>query len=150
MEFLRITVAWLVAILVCAGAGSIIQTQFNLAAIAALGVPLPPGVRLQTTLQDLVGFMPLLVVITAAGFLPAFAVAGRLSRARPKIRAGLHTLAGAVAITVAILMMNAVLPVTVIGATRSVFGILALAAAGALGGRVYAALTPGGERRNMA
>lgn len=150
MEFLKITVAWLVSVLACAVTGSVIQTQFNLAAITALGAPVTTGARLQTTLTDLAGFMPLMAVIAGAGFLPAFAVAGLLSRSRPRSRTGLHTLAGAAAITIAILVMNAVLPMIVIGATRSVSGILALAAAGALGGRVYAALAPSGGRRSMA
>jgi hypothetical protein len=143
MKFLRLLLAWLVAAAVTAIVGSIIQTQFNLAAIAALGAPAGLGLRLQTTLQDLAGFAPLLGLVTAAGFLPAFLVAALLSRRWPRRRSLLYALAGAAAVSVAIAVMNAMLPITPIGATRSAWGLAALALAGLLGGRAFAALAPG-------
>lgn len=143
MTFLRLLLAWLAATLVTAVTGSIVQTQFNLAAIAALGAPVPFALRLQTTLHDLAGFAPLLAGITAAGFLVAFCVAALLVvRLWPGRRALLYTLAGATAVAAAILLMNATLPVTAIAAARSLAGFLALASAGALGGRVFAAFLP--------
>lgn len=150
MKLPRHALAWLGATLVTAAAGSIVQTQFNLAAISAAGAPVPFDLRLQATLQDLVGFAPLLAAIAAAGFLVAFVVAARLTRRWPGRRNGLYTLAGAVAITTPILLMNALLPLTVIGATRSLAGVVALAAAGALGGRVYAWLAGAPAQRGMA
>lgn len=150
MRTLRFALAWLAATVVTAAAGSILQTQFNLAAIAVLGAPVPFGLRLQTTVHDLAGFAPLLAAITATGFLVAFATAGALAALWPAHRVLLYTLAGAAAIAAAILLMNTILPVTAIGATRSPAGILALAGAGALGGRVYAALTRGRPPRGVA
>ncbi|MFU8821312.1 MAG: hypothetical protein ACNA8G_07100 [Gammaproteobacteria bacterium] len=118
MKLPRIALAWLGATLVTAATGSIIQTQFNLAAIKATGAPVPFDLRLQTTLQDLVGFAPML--------------------------------AGIAAVTTATLLMNVLLPLTVIGATRSLPGVAALGASGALGGRVYAWLAPAPTQRGMA
>ncbi len=150
MRLLKLLLAWLAAAALAAGVGSVIQTQFNLAAIAAVGAPVPLKIRLQTTLQDLAGFAPTYAAVVAAGFLVAFLVAGWLARRWPQRRSSLYTLAGAVAIAISILLMNAVLPITGIGATRSLAGLLSLSAAGALGGRLFAALVPAPAAPRMA
>ncbi|HRP86098.1 MAG TPA: hypothetical protein PLS34_01095 [Gammaproteobacteria bacterium] len=145
MKLLERLSAWLAATLVTAVTGSIVQTQFNLAAIAKLGAPVPIALRLQTTLQDLAGFAPMLAAVAGAGLLVALPVAAWLGRrlARPVL---LYTLAGAAVIAVAILLMNGVLPVTAIAATRSMAGFLALTACGALGGWTFSRLAP--QRRS--
>jgi hypothetical protein len=150
MKLPSIALAWLGATLATAATGSIIQTQFNLAAIKSAGAPVPFDLRLQATLQDLVGFAPLLAGIAAVAFLVAFVVALPLVRRWPRHRVGLYTLAGAVAVTTAILLMNALLPITVIGATRSLPGLVALGVSGALGGRVFAWMTRVPAPRGMA
>jgi hypothetical protein len=150
MKLPSIALAWLGATLATAVTGSIVQTQFNLAAIKAAGAPVPFELRLQATLQDLVGFAPMLAGIAAVAFLVAFVVAGPLVRRWPGHRDGLYTLAGGVAITTAILLMNALLPITVIGATRSLPGLVALGVSGALGGCVYAGLARAPAPRGMA
>ena len=142
MKLPRSASAWLGATLATAATGSIVQTQFNLAAIEAAGAPVPFDLRLLTTLQDLAGFAPMLAGIAAGAFLVAFGLAVPLVRRWPRHRDGLYTLAGAVAVTTAILLMNLLLPITVIGATRSLSGVVALGVSGALGGRVYAWLAP--------
>lgn len=141
MKFLKLPFAWLMATLLAAALGSVIQTQFNLAAIARLGAPVPPALRLQTTLQDLAGFAPVLAAVVGAGFMVALPVAAWLVR-RLRRRALLYTLAGAAAVATAILLMNALLPITAIAATRSVAGFLALSACGALGGWTFSRLAP--------
>jgi hypothetical protein len=138
VKFLRMLLAWLLAAAVTAVTGSVVQSQFNLAAIAAIGAPVSFGARLQVTLHDLVHFAPTFGLISAAGFLVAFLVAALLVRRRPARRTFLYTLAGAAAIVAAIGLMNAMLPVTAIGAARSWAGILALALTGALGGWSFA------------
>jgi hypothetical protein len=150
MNFLKLLLAWLAATSLAAAVGSIVQTQFNLAAISAIGAPVPFAVRLQTTLQDLAGFAPTYAAVVAVGLLVAFLVTGRLVRRWPQRRTSLYTLAGAAAIITAILLMNAALPITGIGATRSLAGLIALGAAGALGGRLFAALAPFRARPRMA
>lgn len=150
MKFLKVLFAWLAATVATAAAGSIVQTQYNLAAIAALGAPVPLGIRLQTTWQDLGGFAPMYAAITAGAFLVAFLVAALLARFWPRRRTILYTLAGAAAIGTAIVTMNALLPVTGIGATRWTSGILALSLAGALGGWLFAVLATGRRRPGLA
>lgn len=141
MKFLKLLLAWLAATLLTAAFGSVVQTQFNLAGITALGVPVPLALRLQTTAQDLAGFAPMLAAVVGAGFLVALPVAAWWVR-RLQRRAFLYTLAGAAAVAVAILLMNALLPVTAIAATRSPGGFLALTACGALGGCTFSRLAP--------
>jgi hypothetical protein len=143
MKFFKAIPPWLVATLVAALAGSLAQTQFNLAEIKALGAPVPLALRLETTLKDLWGFAPLLAALIAAAYLVAFPVAGLLVRRRPEHRRRMHVMAGATALLAMVLLMNAALPVTAIAATRSMAGILAFMAAGALGGWVFAALASG-------
>lgn len=142
MRFLRLLLAWLLAAVLAGILGSIVQTQFSLAAIAALGAPVPLDVRLLTTLRDLAGFAPMLVLLAAGGFLPAFLVAGLLQRWWPRQRTFLYALAGAMALGVILLLMDATLPVTAIGAARSPLGVAALVLAGAAGGLAFARLAP--------
>jgi hypothetical protein len=150
MEWLRHLLAWFLAVAVTAVAGTIVQTQFNLAAIAALGAPVPAGARLATTLHDLAGFAPLFAAVTAAGFLIAFLVAGLLLRLLPGYRKLVFALAGATAIAVAIVIMNAMLPVTPVAATRTLVGFAAMAATGAPGGWAFAVLARRRSRHGVA
>jgi len=73
-------------LLLAAAWGSVVQTQFNLQALVLLGVPVPPGLRAMTTLQDLAGFAPVYAGIIAAGWLPALGLAAWLARRRPAWR----------------------------------------------------------------
>ncbi len=138
MQKLRAALAWFVAVGVTAALGSVIQTQFNLAMVQQLGAPVPITVRLETTLHDLLNFAPTYAVLVAAAFLIALPVSGLLARLWPGGRIVLHALAGGVAIIAALLVMNAILPATMIGAARFASGVAALALAGALGGLLFA------------
>lgn len=132
--------AWLAAVMVTALSSSIVQTQLNIARIVELGVPVSWGERLQTTGQDLLGFAPLWGIIVAAGLLVALLVASGLARRWPGRSILLHVLAGFAAPLVALLVMEAMLPVTVIAAARSWTGVLLISLPGALGGWLYLAL----------
>jgi hypothetical protein len=141
MRKLRTVLAWFAAVVVTAAAGSVTQTQFNLAMIQELGAPVPVGIRFETTFQDLAGFAPTYALLVAAGFLVALPVSGLLARLWPLGRVALHALAGGVAIAAALLVMNTLLPATIIGATRFPAGIAALSLAGVLGGFLFALWT---------
>jgi hypothetical protein len=150
MQLFRILLAWLGAVVVTGATGSILQTQFNLAALAAIGATVPIGLRLQTTLQDIAGFGPLMALIAAGGFALALPVAAWLARRRPSWRITAYTAAGGAALAAALLLMNTLVPITLIGATRGPGGFLALVAAGALGGRVFALLLTRRDGRGVA
>lgn len=136
----RLLAAFAAAVISGAALGSVIQTQFNLAFIARLGVEVPLATRLQTTLADVAGFGPLLAALVAAAYAIGFVVAEPLATRFPHLRRALYPLAGAGAVAAAILLLNAALPMTPIAATRSAAGTIALAAAGAVGGAVYHAV----------
>jgi hypothetical protein len=134
--------AFLLAGLVTVVWGSIAQTQFNLAALQALGAEVPVLTRLDTTLQDLVGFGPLYAVMVLSGFLLAFAFAALLSRALPKTRVLWFALAGFSALIVAVRLVDALTPPPVlIAATRDTPGLLTMAFGGLIGGLLYALRT---------
>ena len=119
--------------------GSVVQTQFNLQALVALGVDVPPGLRALTTLQDLAGFAPVYAGIVAAGWLPALGLATWLARRRPIWRTALLTAAAGVGMVVAVRAVDAAAPMPVfIDATRGWPGLLGMAAGAALGGWLYA------------
>jgi hypothetical protein len=130
--------AWLFA----AAWGSVVQTQFNLQALRALGVDIPAPVRAWTTLQDLAAFAPVYAGILAAGWLPALAVAAWVSRRLPAWRVPLMALAAGVGMVAAVRGVDAAAPMPVfIDATRGLPGLLSMAAGSVLGGALYARWT---------
>jgi hypothetical protein len=137
MNVLRWLMAWALGVVVAGALGSVIQSQFNLARISGLGESIGLATRLQTTGHDLVHFAPIYLIIVALGFLIALVVAGALVRRLPGHGGWLFPLAGFLAVAAALGLMNAMLPVTVIGAARSVAGFIALCLAGALGGWLH-------------
>ncbi|MCC5793401.1 MAG: hypothetical protein JJT85_01540 [Chromatiales bacterium] len=121
-----------------AALGSVVQTQFNLAALIALGVDVPLVIRLRTTLADLLGFTPLYGAVVAMAFLLAFPVAALLVRLWPARDTELYMLAGALAILAGLTLMNTALAITAIAATRSTLALLLMMLAGAAGGWLFA------------
>lgn len=135
--------AFAAAVIAAAALGSVVQTQFNLAFIAQLGVEVPLSVRLRTTAADLVAFAPLFAALVAAAFAIGFAVAELVARRVPDVYGALFAVAGGATLAGAILLLNAALPMTPIAATRGAAGTISLAAAGVLGGLIYRAVRNG-------
>jgi hypothetical protein len=130
--------ALLLAWLGAAAWGSVVQTHFNLQALAGLGVELPMGLRLQTMAQDLLGFGPMYAAVLAVAWLPALPVAAWLARRLPRWRVPLFAAAAGLALVAAIVAMNAVAPMPhLIDATRSVWGLLAMTAGAVVAGGAY-------------
>ncbi len=122
--------------------GSLVQTQFNLNALVALGVEMPVRLRLLTSAQDLAEFGPVYAGIVLAGWVPAFLVAAWLARKVPTFRVVLFTLAAGVALVTSVKATDAVAPMPVlIDATRGLAGLLTMAAGSALGGALFARWT---------
>lgn len=137
----RKALVWALAVLVTAIAGSITQTQFNLAAIAALSEPIGLITRLQVTGQDLLGFMPVWSVVVGLALLPAFALAAGLHRWTKWHRLAWFVVAGVTALASALWLLNWALPITPIAVLRSTAGYWAMVSTGALGGWLYVRLT---------
>lgn len=138
----RTLIAFALAVVVATALAAVAQTQFNLAALYALGAEIGMDVRVRTTLQDLAGFSPMYGLVTAIGFFIALAVASPIVHFAPKLRLFGFTLAGAVAVLAAILLMNSAFGMHPIAATRSVAGLAAFVLTGAAGGFLYALFAP--------
>ena len=132
----------LLACLLAAAWGSVVQTQWNLQALLGLGVDIPASERARATWQDLIGFAPVYAGILAVGWLPALPVAAFLARRWPAWRSPLLAAAAGVGMVAAVRAIDALAPMPVfIDATRHLSGLLAMAAGAVIGGFVYARLT---------
>lgn len=137
-HLLPLLLAWLLAV----AWGSVVQTQWNLQALAALGVDMPWAVRARTTWQDLLAFAPVYGGIVAAGWLPALVLAALIARRWPAGRGALLAAAAGAGMVAAVRAVDAVAPMPAfIDATRHMPGLLSMAAGAVLAGALYARLT---------
>ncbi|MCC5812437.1 MAG: hypothetical protein JJU06_18905 [Ectothiorhodospiraceae bacterium] len=148
-RLIRVTPAFVVAVAVTAVLSSIAQTQYNMLALTAMGVLVPPGTWLQVVLRDLVGFAPIYAIVVAVAFLLAFIVAAQLARWLPRQRMVLFMLAGAAGILAAVLLINGLAPMTPVAITRYLTGTAILCGAGAVGGWVYMLLAGVPQRASL-
>lgn len=143
----RVALAFLAALSFAAAWGSLVQTQFNIHALTALGVAIPFDIRWAVSMQDLIGFGPLYAGIVLAAWLPGFLVAHLLARRMPSGRTALYALAAGVGVIVAIRSVDAVAPMpALIDATRGLPGLMSMASGSVLGGVIFARLTRGDSR----
>ena len=138
--FPRIALAFVVAVLVALLWGAVVQTQFNLGALAGIGLEVDASLRLGTTARDIFGgFTPtygFYVVVPA--LLVAFAVAEALCRAMSGSRWFWYPLGGAIGLLAAIPLVNWLAPVALlVGATRHPACTVVMAMGGALAGAAF-------------
>ena len=134
---LRTVIAFVIAVVGAAIVGSIIQTQFNLAALVALSVPVPFDVRISTIIHDITHFSPIFAAIVAV-MIVALPLAAALARWRSAAERWWFVVAGFVGLLVAFTLVNSIAPMpTLIAATREWTGLLAMAATGALAGWLF-------------
>lgn len=130
------------ALLLAAVWGSVAQTQWNLRALAGLGVEISTAEWVRATGQDLLGFAPVYAGILAVGWLLALPVASLLARRWPAWRGALMAAAAGTGMVAAVRTVDAVAPMPVfIDATRHLPGLLAMMAGAVIGGLLYARLT---------
>lgn len=141
MNWRIVLLNFVLAVVVATVLGSIIQTQFNLAAIAGLGVDIPLRMRFGTTLHDLWRFTPVFGAMVTVTLLAALPAAALLARALPEWRGALFFVAGAAGILTTFVIVNAALPMpTFIGATRGVLGTTMLMLSVAFGAWLFATI----------
>ncbi len=142
MHRAKIAIAFILAVIVAVVGVSIIHSLFVQGNLAGLGVAMPLGLRLETILKDFSGLaLPLGAVIAAAlGF--GFLIASFLKRRLIALAWIAYPLAGATAVGAALLLMKAAMDITPIAGARTTPGLLLMAAAGALGGLIFARLRP--------
>ena len=132
--------AFAVAATATAVLASVFSTQFVISGLVGIGVDVPLATRLVMTVTDL-AMLVTLVPAAAACFLPAFALAGFLSRRLGGSRSAWFTLAGATALFAELLIIQAMLELMPIGGARTLAGLAMQAVAGAFGGWIFARLT---------
>jgi len=136
---------FVIALILGSVLGSLIQTQFNLLSIQSLGADIGFGLRVQTSLQDLWNFGPVYALLFGLSFLLSQAAALALGRLTPRIGwPPLFALAAAVGLWVTFQLVNALAPMpTLIAATRSPFGLMAMLASALMAGWVFGRLLCG-------
>ena len=147
-EWLSISISFLIALLVGVLIGSVVQTQFNLAALQSMDVDIPTKLRLETTLQDLITFAPIYAALFLVGFLPSQIAAVLISRwLSGRFQALLSAGAAAIALLVSLSIVDSLAPMpTFIAATRDLPGLIAMLVSAALAGWLFALLK--GRSRN--
>jgi hypothetical protein len=124
----RVVLAFVAALVVGSVLGSLIQTQFNLHALEALGVQIGIAIRLETSVQDLVNFAPLYTILFGVSFLFSQSVAALVVRLAGNVgRLWLFPIAAAAGLWVTLVIVNALAPMpTLIAATRGAEGLMAM------------------------
>jgi hypothetical protein len=136
--------AWyfLAAVSIATLLGTIVQTQFNIAAIAGLGIEISWRQRIAMTFHDLGSFMPIYGAMVAVTLLFTLPVAARCARAWPRARPWCFLAAGAFGILVAFQITDAAMSMpTFIAATRGPGGLLTMMASAALGSAAFGRLS---------
>lgn len=139
---LRVLSAFVLAVVAAVVWASLVQTHYNLQALAAIGIDIG-HVRASTMARDLFsGFSPTYGgYIAAPALLVAFAVAWWLAGRLPALRMALFAVGGYLAILAAIPLVNWLAPVALlVGASREVGATFWMAGGGALAGLLFALL----------
>lgn len=137
----RILAAFLVAALTAALLASLFSSQFVIAGLSGVGVVIPLGVRLNMSLGDFNSLRSLLPVV-AACFIVGFAVAALCFRILKGNRVIWFSVAGGCALVCTLLLMSYAMQLMPVAGARTSFGLFTQFIAGALGGFVYARLSP--------
>lgn len=140
MGWWSVVLAFIGAVVLATVWGAIVQTQFNLAGLVSIGVEIPAGLRLRSTLADIFsGFSPTYAgYVVVPSLLVAFVVAWWVARS-----AGAPWLwfavAGGLALLAGIPIVNYLAPVALlVGATREWSCTLLMAVGGAGAGLLFA------------
>ena len=148
LSILRVILFYLLAVVVASVLGTLVQTQFNLAALRLIGTDIPVG--LSPTPAALRGFAPIFALMVAVTLLLALPVAAGLGRIFKPWRGVLFFLAGAVGIKVAFDIADHLLPMpTFIAATRGLAGLLAMMVAVGIGSALFGRLTRPTNKRGL-
>lgn len=140
---MKSVISFLVALVAGVILGTVVQTQINLWSLQAMGVGVGFEARVSATVHDLTFFAPLYLVLFGVSFLVSQSAAAAVSRfAGGGLRVPLFALAGAAGLWVALTTVNALAPMpTLIAATRSAGGLLAMLLTAAFAGALFARLT---------
>ncbi len=136
----RLIAALLAAVVLTVVWGSVVQTQYNLAALTGIGVEIGAGINLRATLTDIFSGFSLMYggYIVLPALLVAFFIAWLVVR-RTGAPLPWFALAGGLAILAAIPLVNWLSPLALlIGASRDFSSVVLMAVGGAVAGILFA------------
>jgi ABC-type spermidine/putrescine transport system permease subunit I len=137
-SIVRIILAFMVAVTAAAMTASVIQTQFNLAALTALAVEIDMDTRIATMFHDVLHFSPTMAVLLSISLVLALPVAYWLGRGQPKHERRWFVAAGLIGLMVAFSVIDYLAPVpTLIAANRTALGFIMLSSCGGLAGWIF-------------
>lgn len=149
----RVVVAFVVAVVLTTLWGAAVQTQFNLSALAGIGMDVDATLRLGTTARDMVsGFFPTYAgYIVVPTLLVAFLAAEWLVRRINGSRWFWYPLAAVLGLLVGIPLVNYLAPVALlVGASRDPACTVIMAAGGAPAAALFVYLLAPGWRQVLA
>lgn len=141
MRAVRQIVGFVIAVAVTAVGSALLSSHFVLRSLESLGVGIPLSDRFAMYGHDVLGMAPIAGALAGVAFLIALPVAALIVRFLPMLRTLGYVLAGAAAMGAALGLMEVVLGMMPVAGARTLGGLIAQAAAGALGGYVFAQMT---------
>lgn len=137
---MRSAAIFLIAVFAAAIPASIVSTQLVLADVQSFGLAVPAGERLQTTLQDLFGLGPPLLILIGLCFSIAFFVARQAIRISGGKQTFWYMAAGLTSVPAGIIVIRFFLGVTLPASARTALGMFLIACCCMAGGWLYAYL----------
>ena len=138
---IRRSLIFILSVLVTLCAASFLHTQIILSGLTDLGAEIPLGVRLSTSVTDLIGLAPAFGSVIAIALLLGLLVAGVARRFIPLPRPAAFGIAGGAAMATTLWLMQLSYDITPIASTRTPMGLLLVCMAGILGGVIFASGT---------
>lgn len=139
---MRIVLGYVIAVALMLALGAFTTTQYDLSALAHVGAPVSMDQRMSMGFSNIVAMAPIYGGLIAIAFLIGFAVASLTVKPFPLPRPLIYAAAGLVAIaTLHILTEQVFFGVPIISGTRSLEGLIAQAALGALAGLAFALIS---------
>lgn len=137
-SIVRIILAFVVAVTAAAITASVVQTQFNLAALTALAVEIDMDTRIATMYHDVLHFSPTMAVFLSVTLLLALPIAYWLGRGHARHERRWFVAAGVIGLMVAFTVIDYLAPMpTLIAANRTALGFILMSGCGGLAAWIF-------------
>jgi hypothetical protein len=133
--------SYIAAVIVAYCFGALFISQGNIAAVTGLGFDVTMSQRLGAIVHDISGMTDIYLLLVAISLLLGLPVAFAVVRKNPHLRMIGYVSAGFVALLAMHVIMKAVLGLSGIAPTRTLWGLLAQGVAGGIGGYLFCRLS---------
>ena len=133
--------SYIAALIVAYCFGALFISQGNIAAVTGLGFDVTMSQRLGAIIHDVSGMTDIYLPLVAVSLLLGLPVAFAVVRKNPHLRMIGYVSAGFVALLAMHVIMKAVLGLSGIAPTRTLWGLLAQGVAGGIGGYLFCRLS---------